>query len=91
MTYDVIVIGGGSAGLMAAAAASSEGAKVLLLEKGNKLGRKLGISGGGRCNVTNAKELDELIRHIPGNGSFCTVHWRLLAIGISSPFLNSWV
>ncbi|MDP4095611.1 NAD(P)/FAD-dependent oxidoreductase [Paenibacillus sp. P96] len=70
MTYDIIVIGGGSAGLMAAAAAGEAGAKVLLVEKGAKLGRKLGISGGGRCNVTNAKELDELIQHIPGNGRF---------------------
>ncbi|MFC5470770.1 NAD(P)/FAD-dependent oxidoreductase [Cohnella suwonensis] len=68
--YDVIVIGGGSAGLMAGIAASKHGAKVLLLDKGDKLGRKLGISGGGRCNVTNNKELDELIRHIPGNGRF---------------------
>lgn len=70
MTYELIVIGAGSAGLMAAAAAGEAGARVLLLEKGDKLGRKLGISGGGRCNVTNAKELDELIRHIPGNGRF---------------------
>ncbi|MFD1956428.1 NAD(P)/FAD-dependent oxidoreductase [Paenibacillus thailandensis] len=70
MTYDVIVIGGGSAGLMASVAASGKGAKVLLLEKGEKLGRKLGISGGGRCNVTNNKDMDELIRHIPGNGKF---------------------
>ncbi|MFB5268582.1 NAD(P)/FAD-dependent oxidoreductase [Paenibacillus enshidis] len=70
MKYDIVVIGGGSAGLMAAAAAGETGAKVLLVEKGAKLGRKLGISGGGRCNVTNAKELDELIRHIPGNGRF---------------------
>lgn len=70
MKYDVIVIGGGSAGLMAAAAAGETGAKVMLVEKGDRLGRKLGISGGGRCNVTNAKELDELIRHIPGNGRF---------------------
>lgn len=46
------------------------GAKVLLLDKGNKLGRKLGISGGGRCNVTNAQPLDILIKHIPGNGRF---------------------
>ncbi|WP_150272017.1 NAD(P)/FAD-dependent oxidoreductase [Paenibacillus tepidiphilus] len=68
--YDVIIIGGGSAGLMAAIAASSGGQRVLLLEKGDKLGRKLGISGGGRCNVTNNKEIDELIRHIPGNGRF---------------------
>ncbi|WP_020619663.1 NAD(P)/FAD-dependent oxidoreductase [Paenibacillus daejeonensis] len=70
MTYDIIIIGGGSAGLMAAVAASRGGARVLLLDKGNRLGRKLGISGGGRCNVTNNKELDEIIRHIPGNGRF---------------------
>lgn len=70
MSYDVIVIGGGPSGLMACIAAASHGAKVLLIDKGDKLGRKLGISGGGRCNVTNAKELDELIRHIPGNGRF---------------------
>jgi hypothetical protein len=68
--YDVIVIGGGSAGLMACVAAAEHGASVLLLDKGDQLGRKLGISGGGRCNVTNAKETDELIRHIPGNGRF---------------------
>jgi len=70
MKYDVIVVGGGSAGLMAAIAASKGDAKVLLLDKGDKLGRKLGISGGGRCNVTNNKEDEELIRHIPGNGRF---------------------
>ncbi|WP_028538041.1 NAD(P)/FAD-dependent oxidoreductase [Paenibacillus sp. J14] len=67
---DVIVIGGGPSGLMAAIAASEQGAKVLLVDKGDKLGRKLGISGGGRCNVTNNKELDELIQFIPGNGRF---------------------
>ncbi|BBH21898.1 hypothetical protein Back11_32430 [Paenibacillus baekrokdamisoli] len=70
MKYDVIVIGGGSAGLMASVAASLNGHKVLLIDKGSKLGRKLGISGGGRCNVTNNKEIDELIKHIPGNGRF---------------------
>jgi predicted Rossmann fold flavoprotein len=70
MKYDVIVIGGGSAGLMASIAASKQGANVLLLDKGEKLGRKLGISGGGRCNVTNNKDTDELIKHIPGNGRF---------------------
>ncbi|MFE5322634.1 NAD(P)/FAD-dependent oxidoreductase [Paenibacillus sp. NPDC056579] len=70
MSYDVIVIGGGPSGLMSCIAAASHGGKVLLIDKGDKLGRKLGISGGGRCNVTNAKELDELIRHIPGNGRF---------------------
>lgn len=70
MKYDVIVIGGGPSGLMAAISAGMHGAKVLLLEKGDKLGRKLLISGGGRCNVTNAKETDDLIKHIPGNGRF---------------------
>lgn len=70
MTYEIIVIGGGPSGLMASVAAAENGASVLLVDKGDKLGRKLGISGGGRCNVTNAKEPEELIRHIPGNGRF---------------------
>lgn len=70
INYDVIVIGGGPSGLMATIAAAQTGARVLLLDKGDKLGRKLAISGGGRCNVTNAKELDELIKMIPGNGRF---------------------
>lgn len=70
MIYDTIVIGGGPSGLMAAIAAAEEGAKTLLLEKGNKLGNKLAISGGGRCNVTNRLPIDEIIKHIPGNGKF---------------------
>lgn len=67
---DVIVIGGGPSGLMASVAASEHGASVLLIDKGDKLGRKLAISGGGRCNVTNKMPIPELIRHIPGNGRF---------------------
>ncbi|WP_412095989.1 NAD(P)/FAD-dependent oxidoreductase [Bacillus sp. PS06] len=55
---------------MAAIAAGEKGANVLLLDKGEKLGRKLAISGGGRCNVTNRLPIDELISHIPGNGRF---------------------
>lgn len=68
--HEVIVIGGGPAGLMASVSAAEHGARVLLLDKGDKLGRKLAISGGGRCNVTNRMPLDELIAHIPGNGRF---------------------
>jgi len=70
MNYDVIVIGGGPSGLMAAISAGEHGAKVLLVDKGNKLGRKLAISGGGRCNVTSRLSVEEIIKHIPGNGRF---------------------
>ena len=68
--YDVIVIGGGPSGLMASIAAASNNQKVLLIEKGKKLGKKLVISGGGRCNVTNRLPLDEIVKNIPGNGRF---------------------
>jgi predicted Rossmann fold flavoprotein len=68
--FDCIVIGGGPSGLMAAVSASEHGASVLLVDKGDKLGRKLAISGGGRCNVTNKMPIPELIRYIPGNGKF---------------------
>lgn len=70
MKYDVIVIGGGPSGLMAAIAAGEKDKRVLLIDKGNKLGRKLAISGGGRCNVTNRHPVAQLIEHIPGNGRF---------------------
>ena len=52
--FDVIVIGGGPAGLMAAGRAGERGKRVLLLEKNKELGKKLKITGGGRCNITNA-------------------------------------
>lgn len=70
MDYDVIIIGGGPSGLMAAVSAGQSGRKVLLVDKGDKLGRKLAISGGGRCNVTNAGSIDFIIKNIPGNGRF---------------------
>lgn len=70
MMYDVIIVGGGPSGLMAAIAAGEIGKKVLLLEKGKKLGKKLAISGGGRCNVTNRLTQEEIVKHIPGNGRF---------------------
>src|SRR3989338_2855914 len=56
MQFDLIVVGGGASGLMAAGRAAERGLRVLLLEKNKKLGEKLGISGGGRCNITNAEE-----------------------------------
>jgi predicted Rossmann fold flavoprotein len=55
---------------MASIAAAQYGAKVVLIDKGDKLGRKLAISGGGRCNVTNVSPIDQLIENIPGNGQF---------------------
>lgn len=54
-TYDVIVIGGGASGMMAAGVAAEAGKRVLVLEKNKDLGKKLSISGGGRCNITNAE------------------------------------
>ncbi|ULG73666.1 NAD(P)/FAD-dependent oxidoreductase [Macrococcus brunensis] len=68
--YQTIVIGGGPSGLMAAISASAQGGRVLLIDKKDKLGRKLQISGGGRCNVTNRLPYEEIIKHIPGNGKF---------------------
>ncbi len=55
---------------MAAIAAAEQGVKTLLIDKGKKLGTKLAISGGGRCNVTNRLPEEEVIKHIPGNGRF---------------------
>ena len=67
----VIVIGGGAAGLMAAAKAAEKGEKTVVLEKNDRPGRKLMITGKGRCNVTNAcTVLSELTEQIPGNGRF---------------------
>ncbi len=66
----VIVIGGGAAGLMAAVSAAQSGAEVVLLEKNNRLGKKLLITGKGRCNVTNTAQLQDFVKNIPGNGKF---------------------
>lgn len=68
--FDTIVIGGGPAGMMAAISSSFYGQKTLLLEKNKKLGKKLAGTGGGRCNVTNNGNLDDLMAGIPGNGCF---------------------
>lgn len=66
----VIIIGGGAAGMMAAISASKEGKKVLLLEKNEKLGKKLFITGKGRCNITSACDPDEFLNHVATNSRF---------------------
>lgn len=70
MTKRVIVIGAGAAGMMAAIQAAKNGANVLLLEKTKQVGKKLSITGKGRCNITNAADIPEIIKNIPGNGKF---------------------
>lgn len=70
-TNDVLVIGGGAAGMMAALFAARSGARVTLLEKNEKLGKKVYITGKGRCNVTNAcEDLDTFLREVPRNPRF---------------------
>ena len=68
--YDVIVIGAGAAGLMAAGRAAEKGARVLVLEKMKREGRKLLITGKGRCNITNDLAVSEFIKHVYPNGLF---------------------
>ena len=70
MTYDVIVIGGGPAGMYASITAAEQGCTVLLLEANDRLGKKLLITGKGRCNVTNNCPSEEVLRNIPRNGRF---------------------
>ena len=70
MTHDLIVVGGGPAGMFAAITAARKGAKVLLLEKNDRLGKKLLITGKGRCNVTNDCPAEEVLRNTPRNGRF---------------------
>ena len=70
MMYDGIVIGGGPAGMFAAITAAKQGQRVLLLERNDRLGKKLLITGKGRCNVTNRCDEREVLQNIPRNGRF---------------------
>lgn len=70
MIFDILVVGGGAAGLMAAGCAAELGAGVCVLEKMERLGKKLSITGKGRCNVTNNCDRDVFIDSVPGNGRF---------------------
>ena len=73
---DVIVIGGGAAGMMAALQAAYSGASVVLLEKNEKLGKKIYITGKGRCNVTNVADVEEFFRQVPRNPRFLNAALR---------------
>ena len=67
---NVVVIGGGPAGMMAAGTAAQNGNKVTIVEKNERFGKKLFITGKGRCNVTNASDPENLIANTPGNPYF---------------------
>ena len=73
MAYDVIVIGAGAAGLMAAGTAAMSGRSVLLMEKMEKAGRKIRITGKGRCNLTNARPAEEFLEKVRTNADFFSV------------------
>jgi hypothetical protein len=66
----IMVIGAGPAGMMAAITAANQGAAVTIMEKKERVGRKLSITGKGRCNITSSVDKDELIKGFPGNGRF---------------------
>lgn len=68
--YDVVIIGGGASGMMAGISAGNTGAKVLVLEKNEKLGKKLYLTGKGRCNITNDSDIDNHIKNIISNPKF---------------------
>lgn len=66
----VVVIGGGPAGMMSAITSAENGNEVILIEKMKSLGKKLLITGKGRCNITSSLNMDDFIKNIPGNGRF---------------------
>lgn len=89
-TYDVIVVGGGASGMMAAVIAATRGKRVLLLEKNKKLGEKLRISGGGRCNILNAEEdTRELLSHFKEADKFLFSPFAQFGMKESREFFES--
>ncbi|MBR1901150.1 MAG: NAD(P)/FAD-dependent oxidoreductase [Lachnospiraceae bacterium] len=82
----IVIVGGGAAGMMAACAAAAQGAEVVLLEKNEKLGRKIYITGKGRCNFTNCCETDEFFSNIPRNPRFLYSSVR----GFDSEAVRNW-
>ena len=88
--WDVVVIGGGPAGMMAAGTAGANGKKVLLLEKNASLGKKLLITGGGRCNVTNAEtDTRKLLEKFGDDGKFLFSAFSQFGITETLEFFNS--
>ncbi len=67
---NVVVVGGGPAGIMSAISSKENGNNVILIEKNSSLGKKLIITGKGRCNITSSLDIEEFIKNIPGNGKF---------------------
>ena len=87
--YDVIVVGGGAAGMMAACTAAEQGCRVLLLEKNDKMGKKLAITGKGRCNVTNDCDFETLLANVPTNPKFLFAAFREFTTADTKAFFES--
>ena len=88
--YDVTVIGGGASGMMAAVSAAQAGARTLLLERNEKLGKKVYITGKGRCNVTNAADRDSFFANILRNPRFFYASFARLSNQDFMALLESW-
>lgn len=87
--YDIAVVGGGAAGMMAACTASELGVRVLLLEKNDKMGKKLAITGKGRCNVTNDCDFETLLANVPTNSKFLFAAFREFTTADTKEFFES--
>lgn len=88
METDLLIIGGGAAGTVAALLLADAGKRCVILEKNGQIGRKLRITGKGRCNLTNACDLDTLLANVPRNPKFCTVPLPAVCRRMSCSFLN---